>query len=91
MSYKSEIERAILKEATKKLISRIKNLQKQLEIEKEDEKEMGGYEDCGQFYQDNVIITQAKIDELISQKISFEKWRKKLSYENNSRRNRENT
>jgi DNA primase len=81
MTKKTEIERAILKEAIKKLISRINSLQKQLETEKEERKEMGGYEDCGQFYQDNVMKTEAKISELISQKISFEKWRKKLSYE----------
>ena len=48
---------------------------------KEEKKEMGGYEDCGQFYCDEVMRTEVKIEVLVSQKISFEKWRKKLSYE----------
>ena len=78
---KTEIERAILKEAIKHTITRIKNLKKTLETQKVEKKEMGGYEDCGQFYCDEVMRTEAKIEVLVSQKISFEKWRKKLSYE----------
>jgi hypothetical protein len=41
---------------------------------------MGYYSDCGSFYQDAVTRTEAVISELISQKIMFEKWRKKLKY-----------
>lgn len=83
MESKTDIQRAIIKDAIKHLKTRIKKLQKQLEEEIAEEKEMGGYEDCGQFYRDEVIKTQARIGELVKQKISFEKWRKKLLYENN--------
>lgn len=76
-----EIQRDILKQVIKKIIARIKNLQKQLEVEKKYRSAYGMFEDCGQYYQDQVTKTESVIEELISQKISFEKWRKKLSYE----------
>lgn len=75
-----EIQREILNQVIKKTIGRIKELQKQLEVEKEERKEFGRYEDCGSFYQDSVTRTEAVISELVSQKISLEKWRKKLKY-----------
>jgi hypothetical protein len=75
-----EIQREILNQVIKKTIGRIKELQKQLEVEKKERKELGYYEDCGSFYQEQVIKTEAVISELISQKISLEKWRKKLKY-----------
>jgi hypothetical protein len=75
-----EIQREILNQVIKKTIGRIKELQKQLEVEKQERKELGYYEDCGSFYQEQVIKTETVISELISQKISLEKWRKKLKY-----------
>lgn len=75
-----EIQREILNQVIKKTIGRIKELQKQLEVEKQEQKELGGYEDSGSFYQDAVTKTEASISELVSQKISLEKWRKKLKY-----------
>ena len=74
-----EIQREILNQVIKKTIGRIRELKKQLEVEKQEQKESGGYEDCGSFYQDAVTKTEAVISELISQKISLEKWRKKLT------------
>jgi len=76
---KTQIE--ILNEIIKKTIKRIKLLQLRLIEEKKECRLMGSYEDCGQFYKDEVKITEAVIKELVSQKISFEKWRKKLKYE----------
>lgn len=75
-----EIQRDILSQVIKKIIARIKELQKRLEVEKREECSLGGYEDCGQFYGDAVKKTEAAISELINQKISLEKWRKKLKY-----------
>ena len=75
-----EIQREILNQVIKKTIGRIKELQKQLEVEKQEQKELGRYEDCGSFYQEQVIKTEAVISELVSQKISLEKWIKKLKY-----------
>jgi len=75
-----EIQRKILNQVIKKTIGRIKELQKQLEGEKQDLRELGNYEDCGSYYQEQVIKTEAVISELVSQKISLEKWRKKLKY-----------
>ena len=76
-----EIKREILNEIIKKTIKRIKSLQVQLEEEKVDRKNFGVFEDCGDFYREQVIQTKAVISELVSQKISLEKWRKKLTYE----------
>ena len=77
MTY-NEIQRDILNQATKKVVKRIKELQKRLETEKKDRSELGHFEDCGEFYHTQVAKTEAVIEELISQKISFEKWRKSL-------------
>lgn len=76
-----EIQRDMLNQVIKKIITRIKELQKQLEVEKKDRSALGMYEDCGQYYQDQVKKTEAIIEELISQKISLEKWRKKLLFQ----------
>jgi hypothetical protein len=74
----NEAQRDILNQAAKKLIKRIKELQARLKVEEKECSEMGHYEDCGEFYHKEVASTKAVIDELISQKISFEKWRKSL-------------
>lgn len=71
----------LLTKIIKDTINRIKELQLQLEKEEKEEKELGCYEDCGSFYKENVIKTKAIIAELIKQKIRYEKWRKKLKYE----------
>lgn len=76
-----EIQREILNQVIKKTIIRIKELQKQLEIEKKDRKELGIFEDCGSYYNEKVVATEAVISELISQKISLEKWRSKLKFQ----------
>jgi len=65
----------------KDTINRIKELQHQLIQEELDDNELGHFEDCGSFYNDQVIKTKAIIAELICQKIKYEKWRKKLKYE----------
>ncbi len=72
----------ILQQIIKQTIIRIKSLQAQLIDEKRERKEMGAYGDCGDFYHAQVKQTETIISELISQKISFEKWRKKLKHEN---------
>lgn len=71
----------LLTKIIKDTINRIKELQLQLEKEEKEENELGCYEDCGSFYIENVIKTKAIIAELIKQKIRYEKWRKKLKYE----------
>jgi hypothetical protein len=78
-----EIQREMLNKIIKQTIARIKKLQKQLEVEKKECSELGHYSDCGSFYQDAVTRTEAVISELISQKITLQKWRKKLKYEQN--------
>lgn len=75
-----EIQRDILNQVIKKIITRIKEYEKQLEVQKKEKSFFGGFSDCGQSYDDNVIKTEAIISELISQKISLEKWRKKLLF-----------
>ena len=73
-----DIQRDMLNQVAKKLIKRIKELKIRLEEDEKEERLMGHYEDCGQFYSDQVTGTKAKIEELVSQKISIEKWRKSL-------------
>ena len=75
-----EIQREILNQVIKKTIGRIKELQIRLDCEKQDRRDFGMFEDCGSYYQEKVAATEAIIEELISQKISFEKWRNKLKY-----------
>lgn len=81
MENKIDIQREMLNEVIKSTIKRIKELQHQLALEQEERRCFGSYEDCGQFYCDQVTKTEAAVAELINQKISFEKWRKKLQYE----------
>lgn len=75
-----EIQRELLLKITKQTIRRIKELQIQLEVEKKERSNYGSYEDCGSFYQEQVIRTESIISELIEQKKNFQKWRKKLKY-----------
>lgn len=81
MENKNDIQREMLNDVVKSIIKRIQELQHQLAIEQEDKRCYGSYEDCGEFYRDQVTKTEAAIAELANQKISFEKWRKKLQYE----------
>ena len=76
----NEIQREVLNKVIKSIIIRIKELQKRLIAEEKDCNELGHYSDCGSFYQEQVIKTKAVISELVSQKISLQKWRKKLKY-----------
>lgn len=73
-----DIQRDMLNQVAKKLIKRIKELQVKLEKDEKEERLVGHFKDCGQFYCDQVTETKAKIEELVSQKISVEKWRKSL-------------
>lgn len=82
MTDKIEIQRELLNLIIKQTINRIKSLQKELENDKKLSKEFGMYEDCGEGYRIAVERTKARISELILQKITLEKWRKKLKYTN---------
>lgn len=79
------IERKTVKHTVKFIINRIKNLKALLSMQKADAKEFGGYEDCGEFYHNEVMQTEAAIEELVRLKISMEKYAKKLKYEINSK------
>jgi hypothetical protein len=48
-----EIQRDMLNQVVKHTIVRIKELQKQLVIEKKDRHELGSYSDCGEFYREH--------------------------------------
>jgi hypothetical protein len=77
----TEVQREVIRQVIKQTISRIKQLQVRLEEEKKDRKEMGHYSDCGEFYREQVVKTEAILEELVRQKISLEKWRNKLKYQ----------
>jgi hypothetical protein len=59
--------------AIEKINGRINEVQKRLEREKVDCRELGMYSDCGSFYRDEVKKTEAIIEELIMLKKLFEK------------------
>jgi hypothetical protein len=65
-----------LKGTVKIVITRIKELQKELEVQKRDEKDLGKFDDCGEFYRTEVAKTEAIIEELINVKIKLERYRK---------------
>lgn len=81
MESKIDIQREILNDVIKSTIKRIKELQHQLALDQEEYRVFRNYDDCSDFYREQVIKTEAAVAELISRKISFEKWRKKLQYE----------
>lgn len=53
------------KEVAKIIKKRIKELQNSLIEAKKERSIMGGYDDCGDFYESEVIAIEAKISELI--------------------------
>jgi len=65
-----------LKGTVKIVINRIKELQKRLESEKIDRKDLGSFDDCGEYYREQVAKTQEAIGELIKIKIELERYRK---------------
>lgn len=78
MENKVKIQSELLQELIKKTIIRIKHYKEILIKQKKERSELGGYEDCGSFYAEEVLKTEAIISELISQKIMLQKWRKAI-------------
>lgn len=69
-----------MKSIIKIITKDIKNLQSELLTAKKEESSMGMYEDCGQFYTDQVTELKAKIEVLIQTKIKVEKHIKWLKH-----------
>lgn len=70
-----------VKDCAKHLERKIKREQKYLEHEQQDARHFGIFEDCGQFYVDKVKERETRIKTLIEEKISLEKYAKKLKHQ----------
>lgn len=70
-----------VKDCAKHIERKIKQEQKYLEYEKKDARNFGMFEDCGQFYVDKVTERETRIKTLIEEKISLEKYAKKLKHQ----------
>jgi hypothetical protein len=77
----NNLEIIIIKKVVKRLIKEGKFLNSQLEIAEKEYHEFGGYEDCGESYRESVIELKAKIEVVTELKISYEKYLKKLKYQ----------
>jgi hypothetical protein len=71
----------LLKILIKNKINEIKQWQIKLQIDENNFSDFGGYDECGDSYRIELKITQGIINVLIKQKISLEKYYKKLRYE----------
>lgn len=67
-------------DCVKHLKKKIKREKKHLLFEQDDNRQMGLFEDCGDFYREKVLQREARIEALIEQKISMEKYAKKLKH-----------
>ncbi len=74
-----------VKDVVEWLEGRIKSAKVNYEQAIEDRKNFGMYEDCGECYHQNEAVAKAVLDELVSIKISTEKYAKKLKHEENGR------
>lgn len=74
------IKSKAVKECSKHLIKKIKTEQSFLEREKADERAFGIFGDCGEFYRNAVTERESLIKVMVKQKISLEKFSKKLRH-----------
>jgi polyhydroxyalkanoate synthesis regulator phasin len=75
------LKREGIKSYIKSLIKQIKQEKKWLENDIKEERIMGMYEDCGEFYRNIVRERKTTIETLIGQKIRMEKFAKRLKHE----------
>jgi len=69
-----------VKDCVKFIEKQIKNEQKYLLREEEDERQLGHFEDCGVFYREQVLKQKERINTMIEMKIKIEKYSKKLKH-----------
>ncbi len=70
-----------VKDIVKWLEGQIKEQKAVVERAERDNRSLGMYEDCGDYYRENLAVARAKMDTLVSVKISTEKYMKKLRHE----------
>ena len=70
-----------VKDCAKHLIKKIKTEKKLLKAEQADARHFGMFDDCGEFYINRVTEREARISVLVEQKISLEKYSKKLRHQ----------
>ena len=74
-------EQDFMKKQIKFIDNRIKEKQSKLKDTEKDISEYGCFDDCWDFFRENVVRIEGEISALIELKISFEKYLKKIKYE----------
>jgi hypothetical protein len=69
-----------VKDCVKWIEEQLKEEKKQLLKDEDYERGYGIYEDCGQFYRDQVIERKGKIEGMVVTKVSLEKYMRKLKH-----------
>lgn len=59
----------------------IKEANREVEVAERELSSMGGFEDCGDFYEENVAVAKAKSRTLVTVLIGTQKYRKKLFHQ----------
>lgn len=70
-----------VKSCVKWLDGHLKDLKKKVEIAEKEECWGGGFEDCGDFYRENLIEAKCEFNTTLRIKIGLERYAKKLKHE----------
>lgn len=71
------------KDLDKWLDDKLKQAKKDIEIAKQNVYSFGMYDDCGDSYQEDLVIAKEKFDVLLDIKIGIEKYAKKIQHQEN--------
>lgn len=70
-----------VKDVVKWLEEECKKAKKEIEEAQEDKRKFGIFEDCGDFYETELLLAKKKLETLVQVKISTEKYMKKLRHQ----------
>lgn len=70
-----------VKDIVKWLEEQCKEAKKDMLQAKEDKRQFGIFEDCGEFYETEYLLAEKKLETLVQVKISTEKYMKKLRHQ----------
>lgn len=71
----------VVKSCVKWLDDQLKDLKKKVEIAEEEARWGGGFEDCGDFYRENLIEAKCEFNTTLQIKFGLERYAKKLKHE----------
>lgn len=70
-----------VKDVVKWLEEECKKAKKDIEQAREDKRSFGIFEDCGEFYETELLLAEQRLKTLVQVKISTEKYMKKLRHQ----------